>query len=87
MTFDKCSFFNRSKIRQNFISTIIRVLVRNLRAQSGIGNLEIEQRVSVQSEPSVPPQDNVDYFEFRKIWKFDIFEIVVPSLNNQQNHI
>ena len=40
---------------QNLIATIIRVLVQNLRAQSEIGNRERDPRVSVQSEPSVPP--------------------------------
>ena len=48
-----CFFLNRSEFRQNLIGTIIRVLVRNLRAQSEIGNHERDQRVSVQSEPSV----------------------------------
>ena len=63
MTFDKCSFFNRSEIRQNFNSTIIRVLVRNLRAQSEIRNHERDQQVSVQSEPSVaPPEVNITQF-------------------------
>ena len=46
-------FLNRSESRQNLIGTIIRVLVRNLRAQSEIGSHERDQRVSVQPEPSV----------------------------------
>ena len=55
-------FLNRSEFRQNLIGTIIRVLVRNLRAQSEIGNHERDQRVSVQSEPSVrlpPPNQRI----------------------------
>ena len=53
---ERCSFFlNRSEFRQNLIGTIIRVLVQNLRAHSEVGNHERNQRVSVQSEPSVPP--------------------------------
>ena len=46
-------FLNRLGFRQNLIGTIIRVLVRNIRAQSAIGNHERDQQVSVQSEPSV----------------------------------
>ena len=51
---ERCSFFlsNRSEFPQN---SIIRVLVRNLRAHSEIGNHERDQQASVQSEPSVPP--------------------------------
>ena len=54
---ERCFFLkiNRSEFRQNLLGTIIRVLVRNLRAQSEIRNHEIDQRVSVHSEPSVPP--------------------------------
>ena len=53
---EKCYFIlNKSEFRQNSIVTIIRVLVRNIRAQSEIGNHEKDQRVSAQSEQSVPP--------------------------------
>ena len=44
----------RSEFHHILIGTIIRVLIRNLRAQSEIGNHERDQRVSVQPEPSVP---------------------------------
>ena len=52
---EQCSFFflDISEYHQNLIGAIIRVLVRNLREQSAIGNLERDKRVSLQSEPSV----------------------------------
>ena len=52
-----CFFLNGSEFRQNLIGTIIRVLVRNLRAQSQIENHEREPQVSVQLEPSVAPRE------------------------------
>ena len=57
-----CFFLKRSKFRQILI---IRVLVRNLRAQSEIGNHERDQQFSVQSEPiacvEVPELGKLDH--------------------------
>ena len=63
----------RSELCQNLIGTIIRVLVRNLKAHSEIINQEGDQRLSVQSEPSVPPTPiNGNKSFLYKISKFDI---------------
>ena len=69
---EKCSLFlNRSEFRQNLVGNIIRVLVRNLRAQSEIGNHERDQRVSALSEPSVPPSVSNPPFCYQifMLWK------------------
>ena len=52
----KCSFSqSRSKFRQKFISTILRVLAPHQRAQSNIRYIAKFNQLSITSEPSVPP--------------------------------